>query len=138
MKSAEDRKRVERFRCDKNVKPRVYNKLRVCKGYWRLSYRYYMVDEPWGFPGNDVCVTKGAPNAVPNLFHVQFHSHPTERGNFIRCRYRELLLTFIFYFFYSFCVGLRAKIINNLCTIHCSKTLDYIHYILYITIPVVH
>lgn len=60
----------------KNARTRVYNKLRVCKGYWRLSYRYYMVDEPWEFLRKNV-----TPDSTKYTSHqTRFQTHFTYKS----------------------------------------------------------
>lgn len=90
LKSAKEASRVwTNFivcRRGKNAGTRVYNKLGVCTGYWRLSYRYYMVDEPWEFSWkgrNDryLRVTRSiGRNTVPNSFHVPADIEEYGRG----------------------------------------------------------
>lgn len=63
-------------RSGKNARTRVYNKLRVCKGYWRLSYRYYMVDEPWEFLRKNV-----TPDSTKYTSHqTRFQTHFTYKS----------------------------------------------------------
>lgn len=86
-------------RSGKNARTRVYNKLRVCEGYWRLSYRYYMVDEPWEFLRKNV-----TPDSTKYTSHqTRFQTHFTYKSadiadrntKFYRKRYRRLSMSLL-------------------------------------------
>lgn len=86
-------------RSGKNARTRVYNKLRVCKGYWRLSYRYYMVDEPWEFLRKNVTPDWRSTRRTKRGSKLISRTHrpisPIWTRNFIRNRCHEMISTFI-------------------------------------------